>query len=184
MASAFSALLRRFPRSTILLFQVFKALRFPRSIFPNLQISIVQRGYSIPHYIKAYSLCRLYSGGSVSPFRSLPTALDTPQTPGKAIPRFLFGLPAAGLFSAPLFLFPFIFALAANAFMEWIGGAQAGWTPLNFLPFGPALKYILVVFVLGWFWLFCVFFVHPTFSKKAKQALKNALRGSTTFFKH
>lgn len=102
----------------------------------------------------------------------------------KAIPRLLFGLPTAGLFSAPLFLFPFIIALAVNAFMEWIGGAQAGLTPLNFLPFDPASKYILVVFVLGWFWLFYVFFVHPTFSKKAKQALKNALRGSTTFFKH
>jgi hypothetical protein len=102
----------------------------------------------------------------------------------KAIPRLLFGLPAAGLFSAPLFLLPILFAMVVNAVLGWIGGPQAESAPLNIMALGPTLKYFSVVFVLGWFWLFYVFFVHPTFGKKAKQALKKRVRGSAEFFKH
>jgi len=102
----------------------------------------------------------------------------------RAIPRLLFGLPAACLFSAPLFLLPILFALVVNSVMGWIGGTQAESTPLNIMALGPALKYFSVVFLLGWFWLFYVFFVHPTFSKKARQALKDGVRGSAAFSKH
>jgi MFS family permease len=100
----------------------------------------------------------------------------------KAIPRLLLGLLAAGLFSTPLFLMPFLIALLVSGLIGSLSGSGAGIAAMNFTPWGPALQpalqYILVLFALGWIWLFYVFFVHPAFSKKAKKALKNRLRDS------
>jgi hypothetical protein len=45
----------------------------------------------------------------------------------------------------------------------------------RFTPWGPALQYIMVLFALGWMWLFYVFFVHPAFSKKAKTGVKKQI---------